>query len=76
MDAVTRVPHPVNEPVLTYAPGSAERAALEVRLAELAAAPPVALDAWIGGERRPGSGEALTPAQRAWADAERAASRR
>ncbi|WP_342371719.1 L-glutamate gamma-semialdehyde dehydrogenase [Propioniciclava soli] len=59
MDAVTRVPLPVNEPVLTYAPGSAERAALEVRLAELAAAPPVALDAWIGGERRPGSGEEL-----------------
>ena len=59
MDALTRVPVPVNEPVLTYAPGSAERAALEVRLAELAAAAPVALDAWIGGERRPGKGEKL-----------------
>ena len=36
MDAVTRVPAPRNEPVLTYAPGSAERAALEARLPELA----------------------------------------
>jgi len=26
MDAVTNVPPPVNEPVRTYAPGSAERA--------------------------------------------------
>ena len=30
MDAVTQVPAPVNEPVLDYAPGSPERAALEV----------------------------------------------
>ena len=56
MDAVTRVPVPVNEPVLGYAPGSPERAELEVRLAELAGGGPIALDAWIGGERRPGSG--------------------
>ena len=40
MDAITRVPAPLNEPVLTYAPGSAERAALEARLAELAAETP------------------------------------
>ena len=32
--------------------------------------------AWRRGTAVPGSGEALTPAQRAWADAERAASRR
>ena len=38
MDAVTRVPAPRNEPVLTYAPGSAERAELQARLQELAAA--------------------------------------
>ncbi len=57
MDAVTRVPVPVNEPVLGYAPGSPERAELEVRLAELADAEPVALNAWIGGERRPGQGK-------------------
>ena len=30
-DATTRVPEPINEPVLLYAPGSAERAALEER---------------------------------------------
>ena len=38
MDAVTSVPAPVNEPVLNYAPGSPERAALQARL---------------GGARRP-----------------------
>jgi 1-pyrroline-5-carboxylate dehydrogenase len=32
-----RPPFPVNEPVRSYAPGSAERASLEMRLAELAA---------------------------------------
>ena len=32
MDAVTTVPPPVNEPVRSYAPGSAERASLEARL--------------------------------------------
>jgi 1-pyrroline-5-carboxylate dehydrogenase len=31
-----RPPHPLNEPVRTYAPGSPERASLEARLAELA----------------------------------------
>ena len=35
MDAVTQVPAPVNETVLDYAPGSPERASLEVALAEL-----------------------------------------
>ncbi len=40
MDAVTQVPAPFNEPVLNYAPGSPERASLEVALEEL------------GGERR------------------------
>jgi 1-pyrroline-5-carboxylate dehydrogenase len=35
MDARTTVPHPINEPVLEYRPGSTERSALEVRLAEL-----------------------------------------
>ena len=39
MDGITRVPPPRNEPVLDYAPGSPERAALETRLAELAAEP-------------------------------------
>jgi len=40
MDAVTQVPAPANETVLDYAPGSRERAELEVALAEL------------GGQRR------------------------
>ncbi|GGB85115.1 1-pyrroline-5-carboxylate dehydrogenase [Knoellia flava TL1] len=35
MDAVTHVPAPINEPVRDYAPGSPERAALEVALAEV-----------------------------------------
>jgi 1-pyrroline-5-carboxylate dehydrogenase len=57
MDAVTQVPAPRNEPVLDYAPGSAERAALELRLAELADAP-FELTATIGGEQRmPGGAE-------------------
>ncbi len=59
MDAVTNVPHPVNEPVLGYAPGSSERAVLETTLAGMAEQEPVQLDAWIGGERRPGRGEAI-----------------
>jgi 1-pyrroline-5-carboxylate dehydrogenase len=56
MDAVTRVPAPRNEPVLTYAPGSAERAALETRLAELAG-DPLELTATIGGRQRMAAGE-------------------
>ena len=59
MDAITSVPVPVNEPVKTYAPGSPERASLELRLAELAGVDPVALDAVIGGEHRPGGGDAF-----------------
>jgi 1-pyrroline-5-carboxylate dehydrogenase len=56
MDAVTRVPAPHNEPVLTYAPGSAERAALEARLPELAAET-LELTSTIGGRQRMASGE-------------------
>jgi len=56
MDAVTRVPAPRNEPVLTYAPGSAERAELQVRLQELAAEP-IELTSTIGGRQRMASGE-------------------
>src|SRR5687768_5399527 len=37
MSGVIRVPTPVNEPVLSYAPGSTERAALSARLDELSA---------------------------------------
>jgi 1-pyrroline-5-carboxylate dehydrogenase len=56
MDAVTSVPPPHNEPVLTYAPGSAERAALQARLPELAAET-LELTSTIGGTRRMASGE-------------------
>jgi 1-pyrroline-5-carboxylate dehydrogenase len=55
MDAVTHVPAPVNEPVLDYAPGSAERARLELRLKELASEQ-LDLTATIGGEQRFGGG--------------------
>jgi 1-pyrroline-5-carboxylate dehydrogenase len=56
MDGTTRVPPPRNEPVLTYAPGSAERAALQTRLAELAAEP-LELTVTVGGEQRMAGGE-------------------
>jgi 1-pyrroline-5-carboxylate dehydrogenase len=58
MDAVTQVPEPINEPVLDYAPGSPERAALQQRLGELAAEP-VELTAAIGGKARMAGGEAF-----------------
>ena len=35
MDAVTTVPSPTNEPPLHFAPGSPERARLELRLKEM-----------------------------------------
>src|SRR3954469_710963 len=56
MDAVTRVPAPHNEPVLTYAPGSPERGALKNRLAELAG-DPIELTSTIGGRQRMAAGE-------------------
>lgn len=56
MDAVTRVPSPRNEPVLSYAPGTPERDALQRRLAELAAEP-VELTATIGDRQRMAAGE-------------------
>ncbi len=57
MDALTAVPLPVNEPVRSYAPGSPERASLTTALDKMVATP-VELKAWIGGERRDGTGEA------------------
>ncbi|RBY94601.1 1-pyrroline-5-carboxylate dehydrogenase [Blastococcus sp. TBT05-19] len=56
MDAVTRVPAPRNEPVLTYAPGTPERDELQRRLAELAAGP-VELTSTIGGRQRMAGGQ-------------------
>ncbi|MBD2892035.1 1-pyrroline-5-carboxylate dehydrogenase 1 [Actinomadura sp. RB99] len=63
MDAVTTVPTPANEPVRGYAPGSAERARLEARLAELTAEAPIDLPMTIGGERRLGAGAKVAVVQ-------------
>ena len=56
MDAITRVPVPVNEPVKSYAPGSAERAEIEAELSRVTNADPAELTGTFGAERRPGSG--------------------
>src|SRR6478735_5640063 len=55
MDAVTHVPTPTNETVLDYAPGSPERASIEVALVELAATRHE-LPHTIGGTRVMGKG--------------------
>ncbi|MGQ4512555.1 L-glutamate gamma-semialdehyde dehydrogenase [Streptomyces sp. DW26H14] len=62
MDAVTKVPAPVNEPVLGYAPGSPERARLEAKLKELAEHPRD-LPMTIGGVKRMGGGERVDVVQ-------------
>ncbi len=59
MDAITNVPLPINEPVRSYAPGSAERRSLETTLQEMADAEPIELTATIGGHQRPAAGEAF-----------------
>ena len=56
MDAVTRVPAPYNEPVRQYQPGSADRAAVEAKVKELAGQR-ADLTMTIGGRLVPGSGE-------------------
>ncbi len=56
MDAITSVPLPANEPVKGYAPGSAERKEIAAVLDEVASTTEE-LDAWIGGEFRPGTGD-------------------
>ncbi len=55
MDAVTHVPSPTNETVLDYAPGSPERATLEVALVELGSTRHD-LPHTIGGQRVTGKG--------------------
>ena len=62
MDASTVVPLPVNEPVRSYAPGSPERASVEARLKELAAAP-VELTMTVDGVQRHGAGAAIDVVQ-------------
>ncbi|MGI5995715.1 L-glutamate gamma-semialdehyde dehydrogenase [Saccharomonospora viridis] len=56
MDAVTSVPVPANEPVRTYAPGTAERESLQARLAELESERHE-LPQTIGGRRRMAGGD-------------------
>ncbi|WP_328608039.1 L-glutamate gamma-semialdehyde dehydrogenase [Amycolatopsis sp. NBC_00345] len=63
MDAVTQTPAPKNETVLTYAPGSAERAELEGALKKLGQAGPVDLTVTVGGEQRAGGGEKIDVVQ-------------
>ena len=56
MDAVTVTPTPVNEPVLNYAPGSAERADVEATLKDLQSTA-AELTMTIDGQQRFGGGE-------------------
>src|SRR5690625_2835312 len=62
MDAVTNVPVPVNEPNLTYAPGTPERVELEAEIAHQSAQE-TEIQQVIGGERSLGAGE-LMPARK------------
>jgi 1-pyrroline-5-carboxylate dehydrogenase len=62
MDAVSHVPVPVNEPVLSYAPSSDERIQLESTLGQLQAGP-VDLPMVIGGRRRMGGGDKVDVVQ-------------
>src|SRR4051812_16121944 len=55
MDAVTHPPRPFNEPVRTYAPGSAEAESLAAALADMAGRR-IELPMTIGGSRRMGGG--------------------
>ncbi|MDQ1719906.1 MAG: 1-pyrroline-5-carboxylate dehydrogenase [Pseudonocardiales bacterium] len=62
MDAVSQIPAPRNEPVLDYAPGSAERAVIQAKLAELSSTR-FELTCTIGGRQRMGGGERGTVVQ-------------
>ncbi len=62
MDAVTHPPAPVNEPNLTYAPGSAERKELESEIDRLERKQHD-LKAHIGGRRRSGGGAEIKVVQ-------------
>jgi 1-pyrroline-5-carboxylate dehydrogenase len=58
VDGITDVPFPVNEPVLTYAPGTPERADLEAKLAELSGQQHE-LTCTIGGDEKLGGGDEI-----------------
>ncbi|GAB3703667.1 L-glutamate gamma-semialdehyde dehydrogenase [Mariniluteicoccus flavus] len=57
VDIFSPVPQPRNETVLTYAPGTPERATLEAELAKQSAQGPIDLTARIDGESRMPGGE-------------------
>src|ERR687889_1429116 len=61
-DAVTQVPTPINEPVRSFAPGSAERSGLEAVLKQQAGEH-VELTMNIGGKERMGAGEPIDVVQ-------------
>jgi 1-pyrroline-5-carboxylate dehydrogenase len=62
MDAVTRTPGPVNEPVKQYQPGSHERAVLETKIKELAGQR-AELTMTIGGRQQMATGEVIDVVQ-------------
>ncbi|SEG82634.1 delta-1-pyrroline-5-carboxylate dehydrogenase [Nonomuraea solani] len=62
MDAISNVPVPANETVLGYAPGSAERSALEDRIKELAGSS-LDLTMTIDGAQRLGGGAPINVVQ-------------
>ncbi|ASF08107.1 putative delta-1-pyrroline-5-carboxylate dehydrogenase [Nocardia brasiliensis NBRC 14402] len=62
MDAIVSTPRPANEPVGTFAPGSAERTRLQAKLAELGATP-TDVHHVIGGEHRRSSGKTIEVVQ-------------
>jgi 1-pyrroline-5-carboxylate dehydrogenase len=62
MDAITHSPAPVNEPNLTYAPGTPERAALELELKRQEDRQ-VELTATIGGAKKMGGGAEIPVVQ-------------
>ncbi len=62
MDAITHPPAPVNEPNLGYAPGSPERAELELEL-ERQESREVELTATIGGRKKMGGGAEIPVVQ-------------
>jgi len=62
MDAVTRTPMPVNEPVRQYQPGSHERAALESKIKELAGQR-AELTMTVGGKQQMAAGDPIEVVQ-------------
>ncbi|MFE3280305.1 L-glutamate gamma-semialdehyde dehydrogenase [Nocardia sp. NPDC059239] len=62
MDAITSAPKPVNEPVGSFTPGSAERARLQAKLAELESTP-TEIHHVIGGEHRRSAGPSVDVVQ-------------